>query len=154
LVKFPGNAQGRTVQTPVTQADFAPTILDIAGIRRPPGLPGTNLQTIDQLPRREIASTSFACNGHVHPRFSRVERAYLVGSTKFIWSTTGKRELYDLSKDPREEKNQYRSGDPEIQKLAAGLASWVKAVTPAKAEKGEQVDPEAMRRLRTLGYVQ
>ena len=88
-----------------------------------------------------------------HNRFRRTERAIFSWPYKFISSTAGKRELYDLSKDPDEEENLYKKDDGVSKELELKLDQWLKVVkeetgSPAKLDKG------ALDRLKALGYVQ
>ena len=87
-----------------------------------------------------------------HSRFNRIERAVFLGSTKFIVSTAGKRELYDLSKDRNEKSNLYRADENASKELEAKLNEWLQAVrvdtdTPVKMDK------KTINSLKSLGYI-
>ena len=72
---------------------------------------------------------------------------------KFISSSSGKYETYDLSKDPAEERNLFGSQNPIAQDLGKRLSGWIKTM-PAQSSQHLTLDPEAMQRLKSLGYVQ
>ena len=88
-----------------------------------------------------------------HNRFRRTERAIFSWPYKFISSTAGKRELYDLSNDPNERENLYKEDDGVSKELESRLKEWLKTV---KEETGSpaKLDKEALDRLKALGYVQ
>ena len=89
-----------------------------------------------------------------HQRFNRVERAIFSDPYKFISSTAGKRELYNLSKDPNEMENLYKDDDTS-KGIEARLETWLKT-TVAETESPAKVklDKEALDRLKGLGYIQ
>jgi hypothetical protein len=72
---------------------------------------------------------------------------------KFISSTSGKQELYDLSVDPNEERNLYREGDRASVELQTLLESWLGTLARHPPSR-QTLDRETMDRLRSLGYVQ
>jgi hypothetical protein len=76
-----------------------------------------------------------------------------VWPNKFITSSNGKYETYDLSNDPDESRNLFGSRNPTAQRLGAGLASWIKSM-PQQSKQQLKLDPEVMQRLKSLGYIQ
>ena len=72
---------------------------------------------------------------------------------KFIRSTKGKRELYDLSSDPQETQNLYDPDDKRVAELQSDLDEWLRRMKPYAAASAEIV-PENLERLKSLGYVQ
>ena len=134
--------------------DLMPTILDVLGYEIPGGIDGQSLLRHDRGKPREVISESFP-NGDFfnwHPRFRRVERAIFSGQFKFIGSTAGKRELYDLSKDPEEKENLYEMDKGASRELEARLNQWLREV---KEESGsaQALDKGALDRLKSLGYI-
>jgi len=89
-------------------------------------------------------------------RFERVRRAVLGGDWKYIHSSDGAHELYDLGRDRLEEHDlESAPGTP-----AAALASWLEALvqatpvdTPGASEEPVPATPEELEALRALGYV-
>jgi len=103
---------------------------------------------------RSVISESYPNNFLVswHTRFHSVERAIFSWPYKFISSTGGKKELYDLSKYPDEKENLYRPDDSISGELELQLSQRLKSVAvesppPAKLDEG------ALDRLKALGYV-
>ncbi len=73
---------------------------------------------------------------------------------KFILNAAGDDELFDLTDDPYEQKN--LAGNPRLRaeqrELEEALASWLEDL--ATGREAEAVAPEAIERLRALGYLQ
>ncbi|REK07337.1 MAG: hypothetical protein DWQ36_12395 [Acidobacteria bacterium] len=66
-------------------------------------------------------------------------------------------ELYDLKADPLEEQDVLDAHPDQVRRLRAPLLAWMErtaAVAPAATDDDEASDPEALRALRAMGYVQ
>lgn len=92
-------------------------------------------------------------------RFKRVRTALYDGAFKFIHSTDGKHELYDLSKDPREKDNilakqpkRAKKMRQEIEKLIRESPKPPKAV-PGETKEAELPTDEEVDVLKDLGYL-
>jgi len=154
IIKYPGVTHGEVRDDLASHVDLLPTILDTLGFELPPSLPGRNLRTPANA-AVTVMSESFPNDRLVslHPRFRRIERAVYTGSFKFIAATDGTRELYDLSKDPREEHNLYSPRMAIASRLEAGLTHGIGRVgsnNPALS----QANMQAIRSLKSLGYLQ
>jgi arylsulfatase A-like enzyme len=148
VIKYPGRQQAAVVDTPVSQIDFLPTILATVGIPVPPGLPGLDLRTVNTAPPRVLVSASYTPRGVVHQRAIAV----IANGMKYIDSTLGPRELFDLTRDPDEQTNLYRADDPVSRSMRASLSEWEKKV-PAFQIPQNKIDSETVQRLKSLGYV-
>jgi arylsulfatase A-like enzyme len=75
---------------------------------------------------------------------------------KYIWSSDGTRELYDLTNDPTEQHNLAQELPAEVRRLQQELDRWKRAVpefdVKSLLREGEWSDP-VMRQLEALGYV-
>lgn len=155
IIKYPNIDKADVVDELVSSIDIMPTILEVLGHDISEDVQGKSLVKIDPWQPREVISESFPYGGWIdwHPRFDRVERAIFSGSYKFISSTDGKKELYDLEKDPNEKKNLYNANDNKSIALETKLVQWLKDV---KEESGSaaKLSKEALGRLKALGYVQ
>jgi arylsulfatase A-like enzyme len=154
IVKFPKAHEGHVVNEIVNSVDLMPTILDVLGYEISKDIQGMSLQSLKHEKSRNIISESYPNNYLLswHSRFHRVERAIYSWPYKFISSTAGKKELYDLSRDPDEKVNLYRSddrisGELELQLNQRLNSVAVKFPPPAKLDEG------ALDRLKALGYV-
>ncbi len=66
-----------------------------------------------------------------------------------------KRELYDLSKDPHEEKNIYDADYGISKNLETKLEKWIETTKPDYEESAKvEMDKDASDRLKALGYIQ
>lgn len=155
IIKYPDMQERRLIDEPVSVVDLMPTILDVLKYEIPEGIQGKSLLAQNSGESREIIGESFP-SGHLlttHPRFNRIERAVFSWPYKFISSTAGKRELFELMKDPNEKKNLYDANDNISMQLEAELNQWLK---DNKEESGSAVklDKDARERLKALGYIQ
>lgn len=127
LMKWPGQIKPGTVSnTMVQNIDFAPTILDIAGAKRPEWMQGLSFKPVvtgkqKNLPRKYLYYHyyEFAKDHTVIPHVAiRGERYKLI-----YFYTVNEWELYDLQKDPAEQKNLIRSANHQklIQQLRLEL---------------------------------
>jgi len=154
IIKFPHQNSQATVDDLVSSVDIMPTILDQLGYPIPAWVQGRSLLKPAPGSGRPVFSESFADPyvSRMYPKLRRVERAIFFGRFKYIQSTIGKRELYDLTADPGENQNLYDSGNPLDQSLANELNSWRRTVahrsTPQHAP-----DRETLEELRSLGYI-
>ena len=107
IIRFSNSGTNTIVKENVSIVDIFPTILDELGYMYPSEISGISLKKLKSDNSREIITESYINGGHPnwHQRFNRTEHAIISGPLKFINSTAGKRELYDLLNDPNEEKN-------------------------------------------------
>jgi hypothetical protein len=118
------------VATPVAGIDIFPTIVDLAGARRPtPGLQGKSLVP---LLRRGAAGGPAPASGADRTlvsetvRLSSPLKAARQGQMKLIHSMgQGRRELYDLAADPGERHDLWRERPDEGMRLARALFAEV-----------------------------
>lgn len=149
---------GRTIDAPVQLADLPPTLLDIAGVGGLDDGVGDSLASalvdgaaIDPerlifLQRREYAEPVVS-GREVRGEKLGVRR----GKWKYIEAREeGTAELYDLESDPYERKNVAEEHAEPRERLARALRRWQET---AKRPALPEVDPEAEKRLRALGYV-
>jgi len=136
IVKSPGQTAGSVIATPVSLLDVWPLISSM------PHAPFA------------IMTESFPMRGSgVKLPSRRSGTAKIEGTLKTIVNVNGSVESYDLAADPDETHNLAPNADS--QRMAAEITAWrrslrsINAATPARA-----IDPEMLRRLRALGYVQ
>lgn len=142
LMRWPGVIAPGTVVSPITlNIDWAPTLLDVAGIRKPGDMQGESflplVEGMDSTGWRKAMYYhyyEFPQPHHVYPHFGiRTERWVLVRfyGAKDYW------ELYDLAKDPEEMKNLYGQSryGPVVEGLKAKLRQLI----------GQYEDGEALK---------
>ena len=157
VVKFPGQSQGRVVDSPVSLVDVFSTLAAAAGAPAHPQEAGANLALGDPGRDRTIILESYPVRHFAigNPRLQRVERAAVQGHWKLIQSDRGRRDLFDIMADPGESTNLWSEHLDVAQTLEHQLREWTaqlpkhrRAVTPPAA------DPERLRNLKALGYAQ
>ena len=151
IVKYPGQERPGVVATTVSQTDVAPTVLDVLGLEAPDRMQGASLLRLDDGSARPVMSEAFP-RTEFGPRFMSMTRAVVRGGTKLVSRGGGRWEMFDLSADPGELDNRYRPGDPAAASLAEELRKWL----DGKPAGGGRLTPDedALRRLRSLGYIQ
>ncbi len=161
IIKYPHNSRKTVIDKYVSGVDLMPTVLDVSGYEIPGDIQGISLLKPEYLNNRIVISESFPDRRKLilNKRFHRIERAIFSNSMKFITSTSGKQELYDLSRDPEEKKNIYSANDSTSGKLKAELNQWIKDVKkdiPSREEPAsrKKSDKGALDRLKALGYIQ
>jgi choline-sulfatase len=172
---FPLALAGRRVSGLARLVDVTPTVLDLVGLPVPEGLDGASLlpmlaheraPTVASAPTGSSPATKDsgddppdALDGPVsfaetyYPRFHYGwNELFAVETGRWKLVRAPRPELYDLRSDPRE-LHDVKDQHPRV---AATLAAQLGAAQPRKA--GEEpapgkVDPEALERLKALGYV-
>src|SRR5262249_33564030 len=154
----PALPAGRRVRSLVELTDVLPTLLEMVGVPPPP-LDGRSLLPLVADPEEAVATReafSFLVRPP-DPKYDFTLAGNLVGrrspETKYVWSSTGRHEYYDLGADPRAERNLY-GARPEVAAVEQRVAEWRKKVDLEQLETGGAMDRLTRDRLRALGYVQ
>jgi len=89
-------------------------------------------------------------------KYDRALRSIRVDSLKYIWSSDGNSELYDLALDPVESTNMSGELSETADSLEARLKEWSDSFEHAVTTEGEEgnLDRETRQRLRALGYIE
>lgn len=120
----PGFPQGRTVKGVVTNADLAPTILDLAGARATLPVDGRSLLKAARDPAR-LAGRGVLVETAPNPRTVPAYASIRTQRYRYDLQEDGQDGLYDLKRDPWELQSVH--ADPRYAKireiLAARLAS-------------------------------
>ena len=154
---------GRRVRGLARLVDVTPTVLDLVGLPVPAGLDGGSL-----LPLIALEATPATAGARVgpealegpvsyaetyYPRFHHGWSELVLLETERWRSIRAPRpELYDRGADPKELDNVYDRHRAVAATLAAQLET-MNLVDPGGAPKPAAIDPEALERLRALGYV-
>jgi arylsulfatase A-like enzyme/Flp pilus assembly protein TadD len=150
LIAGPGIAP-RVVAEQVRSIDIAPTVADIAGIAGRSAYDGESLRGLMNGTARADVPPSYAESWYPKLHFGWSELQSLrVGEWKHI--AAPKPELYDLRVDKGELKNVIATRGSVAGRMAADLARITSAFRDA-SDAGATPDPEAVARLRALGYV-
>ncbi len=160
IVPPAGRRMPRTVPQMVETIDIAPTILAVAGSQPPRSFEGRSLLS---WVRGETPA------GWEEISFSRIRRfneksavrtvRYKLihtggtGVNAFGVATKVGFELYDLSSDPAERNDIWRSDSPIARELAARLLALERGGPGTVGVRKPQISPEEIERLRSVGYV-
>jgi arylsulfatase A-like enzyme len=175
LLRLPGaERHGVVVDDLVSGVDVMPTLLELLGMPVPDAVEGTSFAARlwgEQPARERTYAFSHATKPH-SARFAmqaagiaKGNRDPNAGKCRAVWTSDWKLvecpvrrriELYDLRIDPRESRDLAASPDPEVQETRIGLqrqlTEW--ADSGGSARFGGSVPPEAVEKLRALGYLQ
>jgi arylsulfatase A-like enzyme len=129
LIRYPGTIKpGIKVNDLISNIDWAPTVLDIAGIKTPAEMQGESFLPLlkgdmNTNWRKEVYYHyyEYPQPHHVSPHFGLRTKDYLL--IRF-YKGVESWELFDLKKDPEELNNVY--SDPKYQKLVAELKERLK----------------------------
>ncbi len=146
IVKLPHSRHaGRRVDAQVRLVDVAPTLIEFAGGSAPPELDGVSLMPFLYDTQGE-APPAYAVSEHGKTLAVRTE------DRKYIRLQGGLAEFYDLRTDPTEQRNLIESHAAETLPFAE-IAR--RAVAARKGRKVDEVvvDPETVKALRALGYM-
>ncbi|HXO21666.1 MAG TPA: sulfatase, partial [Thermoanaerobaculia bacterium] len=156
IVKWPREAEGRRVARLAQHVDLLPTLLAAAELRPPPGLPGTDLYPLAELPAAAPEDTGRAAFSHL----SYAERqgmSLVTGGWKLILPLSRRfgrgPELYRLDAD-RDERDDLSDRD-EVRAgwLLARIRRELLLAHPAHAAERVPIDEETRKALGALGYL-
>lgn len=157
IIKHPGQTEGAVETTPASAPDLPHLILSaFPGDRwaehllKFPNAPG-NHEIISELYYTRLKDLFHPVWGH---RFRRVRTAYYEWPYKYINSTDGDHELYDLAADPAESFNLVDEDVATARRLADGLRAFLESRTRSDEEVEQTpLTKEERRRLKSLGYI-
>ena len=109
LIKWPGKIKSQSISNAMVQnIDFAPTLLDIAGVEIPGSMQGVSLLPLLHSKQKELSRKYLYYHYYEFVRDHTVLPHIAIRSDKFkliYFYTANEWELYDLIKDPGEQKN-------------------------------------------------
>lgn len=160
IIRYPaGMPPGRRIATTVEVNDVLPTLLDLTGVASDVPMDGDSLVQLardgdspDGLQNAEaftyLLREPQKKFPHTHPgHLFSIKR----GSAKYVWSSGGHHEYYDLAGDPEAHQNLYADG-PAPATEAERLAAWRKQYGLEVVEQ-EELDRVTRDRLKALGYI-
>jgi arylsulfatase A-like enzyme len=160
-VRLPGGRRGGTRETDtVQQIDLLPTLLRLAGVVAPGGLPGRDLAArwLGRDARPLEPPLFFA-----EERFTVISKAAVrAGARKLILNSDGEAlwragtplELYDLARDPGERDNLAARAPVSLRYLRQELERFRRLSAAARKGRTLTLTPGELEQLRALGYVQ
>src|SRR5208283_2683433 len=153
VIRLPHGRRGLQVDENVSLVDIVPTVLDLLGLKAPKRLEGVSLRAALEggpapdgqraIYGESLYAGTFGCS----PLHSIIE-----GPWKYILAP--RPEMYDLTQDPGEQTNLVGKQPQVAQGLRSRLEAMLKRLEAAALPRSPStVDPEAVKRLESLGYV-
>ncbi len=106
IFHWPGRLRsGKVVQGIVQQIDILPTILELVGLKAPPGVQGRS--------QAELLTTDSTDTGYEYAYIEHADSDYSLRGRKWritVYPGRGYGELYDLEDDPHESVNLWDDG--------------------------------------------
>jgi arylsulfatase A-like enzyme len=159
LLRGPGVRAGTQIPVVARSVDLFPTILDLSGVAAPNtthALAGRSLAPFLRgvsAPPDEAPAFAESLTPRIHYGWSDL-RSIRDGRWKFVLAPRS--ELYDLSRDPGEQRNLVDAEPARARALRTALEERVRTEDPAaaaRAAKAGDVPIELVERLGALGYV-
>jgi arylsulfatase A-like enzyme len=153
IFKLPGSRAAHRIDDLASIIDIVPTVCDLVGIDAPAGIQGKTLAPYfgDVPPQSE--DRYLYCES-LHP--TKYEANSLLGlvSSRWKYIQTTRPELYDLQKDPGEQRNLIDTQPQQARSLQDHLALILEqTVRQGKSREDAPLDPDLLKHLRSLGYV-
>lgn len=139
----------------VETIDIAPTIIDLLRMPAQPTFQGVSLLPL-MVPERKLNDDGRPRHPeHETPSFALDKNSKMVRfrGWKYIENENGREELYDLRADPAEIRNVVLEEPGRLEEFRRLLHAWDASVPIVRME-APQLDPESIRALRSLGYIQ
>lgn len=153
IVRAPHGRKGGRFDGRVSLVDLMPTVLDLAGLKTPERVEGTSLR--EGLEGRPASGTPrpLYCESLQAAQFQCSPlNGIMQGSWKYIRAP--RQELYDLSRDATEMQNVFAKEAQVAERLRERLETMLQEMESAAApQEDAAVDPDAVKRLQSLGYV-
>jgi len=150
FVRFPGGDGARVVDRIVEVIDVMPTLLDLAGLDTPVGVQGQSLIPLlegEGRPPYLAFSEAPTLGG---------QRAIALADYRMVQIGEASR-LFNLAVDPLELEDIAAAEQDRIDVLLRHLEDWQKMVAASSLDpelrSEEELDPETLERLRSLGYI-
>jgi len=149
IIALPGQKAGR-VDAEACHIDIFPTVCDLLGQKRPPGLQGVSLLPFTQGRRPPSRAVYFEALAPYYSRGWAPLRGYIQGNEKYMESPIP--ELYNLENDFDELDNLVSTTD--LEKCRKELSGLMRAESSPLADAaGQASDRETREKLRSLGYL-
>lgn len=142
LIKVPGLTSGKTSSVPVTGTDFYPTLLDLAGAKLRPSAHQDGQSLLPVLKGSTIKTRPLIWHyPHYGNQGGDPSSIIREGDWKLIhYYEDGREELFNLSKDFREEHDLAKANPKMVQDLHTKLFNYLKSVNARYPVKDPQYD--------------
>lgn len=150
FLRFPGGARVSVVDRIVEVIDVMPTLLDLAGLDTPPAVQGQSLIPLleGQGKPPYLAFSESPENGG--------QRAIALAGYRLVQVGEAS-QLFNLAVDPLELQDIAATEQDRVDVLLRHLGDWQKMVAASSLDpelrSEEELDPETLERLKSLGYI-
>ncbi|MHC4945067.1 MAG: sulfatase/phosphatase domain-containing protein, partial [Planctomycetota bacterium] len=166
VIHYPKRIEPGREKTPVVNIDLFPTLLELAGIDVPTGslersvsllsprenrLRLAEYPSVFSLPIKKIGARYKDWDPS---HFNRLLTVLYHGEKKFVWSSNGNHEMYDLAQDPGEAENLVSNPEQNGEEMKKAVEQARSGLNPYDYEEAEKprFTKEQLNRLRALGY--
>lgn len=123
IVRYPPEAKANTVDAHIVlNVDFAPTLLDLAGVPIPDDMHGRSFRQLLRGEDLKVWRTAMYYRYYEYPKPHRVLPHFGIRTERYKlihYPTTDEWELFDLQEDPHEVRSVY--GEPKYTQIASEL---------------------------------
>jgi len=149
MISYPKRIEPRTVNSNLLlNIDFAPTMLELAGISIPEDIQGTSFVSQLDMDPKDVRDAVYY-HYYEYPKWHKVQPHYGIRTNRFklihFYYSMDEWELYDLDKDPNEMNNLYNN--PKYIKLIKQLKKKLKAL---QLEYKDDMSLDEMRRMTDI----
>ena len=137
VIQCPGVIEpGSTTDVMAMNVDFAPTLLDFAGLDVPEEMQGESFKLALE-GRGEASRSSVYYHYYEYPKWHKVQPHYGIRTDRYklmhFYYSMDEWELYDMEADPQEMRNLYAEADPA---LVAGLKAELDSIRDLYGDNG------------------
>ncbi|MFT4571118.1 MAG: arylsulfatase A-like enzyme [Hyphomicrobiaceae bacterium] len=152
IMRGPGIPIGKRVKFPTHLIDVAPTLLRLSGVEHP-AMDGVDLATSWLEPIKVPAQRFlFSEADHNNPEGNNIHRMVRLGQHKLHYDTlTGRKQLYALDDDPREQNDLVHTQPQLVGQLWTELERFMSGKSVGFEASG--LDDEELEGLKALGYM-
>jgi len=174
VIYYPGKLSPRRVSGQVQLCDILPTVIDLVdlphelakqewqgrslvGLARGINLGGEHVAFAEHAMQNLTIFEAKIPNlgDDFYKKYKRATRAVRMDGFKYIWSSNGERELYDLDSDPEEKHNIIGQYPDKARTLQNTLSNWLDSFVPdTYRDSLPEADEVVTQRLRDLGYLE
>ncbi|MDA0317639.1 MAG: sulfatase [Bacteroidetes bacterium] len=149
VISYPKRIEPGTVNSNLLlNIDFAPTMLELAGISIPEDMQGTSFVSQLDMDPKDVRDAVYY-HYYEYPKWHKVQPHYGIRTNRFklihFYYSMDEWELYDLEKDPNEMNNLYNN--PIYKKLIKQLKKKLKAL---QVEYKDDMSLDEMRRMTDI----
>ncbi|HTS36276.1 MAG TPA: sulfatase-like hydrolase/transferase [Candidatus Solibacter sp.] len=157
MIKLPSaRVAGEKIDAPIGLVDVAPTLLSALGAEIPASMQGKSLLPL--IEKKGAEKKDVAPEGPIYSETDYPESAFgwswlrALRSGKYLYIDAPRRELYDLSSDPKASHNLAESNRGVADTLQAQLDQF-RQKTSRQGSAQANISPQVAEKLQALGYV-